>query len=892
MHQFDLDRAIASWRQFILSRQPYMDDTQRDELEAHVRDAFDDNVATGMEPRSAWEKARGSIGEYGRMESAYHQNFWRHKAKDGSLNGELRNRMSIVWNYFLLAFRSAKKRPLPTFLNVSGLSIGLAACLIIGIFVWHQSTFDRFHAESERIYRIGTDYRIDGDVIQSAATVGPLLPVVMESVAGIEKAVRVSMRDAELQRNERRLESNQVLFADSAFFDVFTFPLARGNAATALADPLGVVLSHESARFLFGTEDPVGQTILVDNTIEVRITGVLEPIPQRSHVQFDMLASTAALQMMESWIFENWFSFYFYSYVTLTPNTDAVEVAGAITQVARDRAHPELIRRDPGYSLALEPLESVYLASTRLDQPGVTGNPGLLRIMVGIGLLILFIATVNYVNMATALSLGRSREIGIRKVVGADRGQLSRQFLTESFLTVSVALGAGLLIASITLPKIGDVIGVNLTLGSIEPRVLVFLCLGLILVTALIAGWYPARMMSRIPAAPVLSGSLPGGVSKGQFRRLAVVLQFSISFILIAATLIVDKQLGFIQTYDNGYREDGLIALDLSGDQQLGSNPERVRSEMLAIPGIRAATLSSAVPGDQPLGDWNMRFESPGGDQVNTSFPHLLVDQHFLDTYEIPIVAGRSFRQDIGADDTRALILNETAVKELGFENPEDAIGIRYDAFPDGGEVIGVAADFHFTSLRNNVGGIAMRYMADRFGMLTVRAESAQLASLLPRMESVWNDLRADKVFNAELMDEVVMQQYEQDRRFARFFSVSALVAIVIALMGLFGQISYSLRQRSKEIGIRRVLGAETSGLTFLLSREVVILTLMAAVVGAPLTWLAMSKWLDQFAVHTVVGPMELVIATLVTMGVAFLTILGSTLRAAHLNPVDVLRRD
>ena len=891
-HSFDLERSVASWRQFILSRQPHMDADQREELEQHLRDAWADYRAQGLSDWDAFSAARKSIGHPERMEAAYQENYWRSVSERGSLATEFQERLRLIRNQLTLAIRAARKRPLQTVVNGAGLSVGLACCLLISLFVWHQSTFDRFHENGDRIFRIATDYRIDSDVIRTAETVGPLLPVLLESIPEIEQGVRMSMGSIEVKRDLVELQSNRVLFADSGFFDVFTYPLARGDERTALQDPLGVILTTPMAERLFGSDDPLGQTLMVDDAIEVHVTGVLAPLPDRSHMQFEILASTEALRMMEEWIFSNWWSFYFHSYVRLQPGADASLVEGAMTRTVRERAEPELIRRDPGYALALEPLTDIYLRSDRTGQLGLTGSPSMLRLFSIVGLLILLIAVANFVNLATALSLGRAREIGIRKVVGGDRRQLSRQFMGESFLMVGLSAVIALAMSRLFLPVINALTGVPLSLDSVDGRVVALILGVLVIGTSLLAGWYPARLMSRIPAAPVLSGQLPGHLSRGQFRRISVVLQFAISFVLIAATMIVGKQLSLLATADQGFTSEGLLSMDFSNDDKLGAQPITFRDRVAGLSGVEAASLSSALPGDAPLGEWNMDFQSPAGDIVRVSFPHLLIDEQFLETWQIPLVAGRNFRDDIGADDTRALILNESAVRQLGFDNPDDVLGIHYEAYPDGGEVIGVARDFHFTSMRSPIGAIAMRYMANRFGHLTVRTQMAGIQPLTEKMESVWYEMNHEKAFNVRLVDDVLMAQYGQDQRFGALFRWASASAILIALMGLFAQITLSLRMRSREIGVRRVMGASQSSLAFLLSREVVSLTALACVIGIPLTWIPMTAWLSGFTIHITPSPTEFILASLLTVGVAFSTIFGLTLRASRLNPVDVLRTE
>jgi len=887
---FNLDHAIASWRQFVVANLPQVSPEQADELELHIRDAFDDFRQQGYSDPEAFQKARSSIGSYDRLESAYQDNFWRQSARRGTLQTEWAARARLTLEHLRLSLRSAKKRPLQTVVNMTGLTVGLTFCLLIGLFVWHQSTYDRFHDGGDRIFRVATDYRIDGEVIRTARSVGPLLPVLNESSSPPEASVRLSLGSVELKRDLIELQSDRILFADSGFFDVFSFPMLRGEPD--LSDPLSIILTSSMASRLFGPEDPVGQTITVDDQLEVSIVGVLAPLPDRSHLQFDVLASTRALEMMESWIFTNWYSFYFYTYVKLPADADPAVASEMFTGIARDRADAELIRRDPDYAVTLEPLHDIYLESARISQFGVTGNRDMIRLFSVIGVLILLIADANFVNLATALSVGRAREIGIRKVVGGDRRQLTRQFMAESLLIVGFSSLIALALASQVLPVMNQLTGIHLEASNFRSSVVILVLVSLTLLTALLSGWYPARLMSRIPAAPVLSGQLPGSLSKGQFRKVSVVLQFCICFMLIASTLVVQKQLDFIQQHDNGFRQEGLLSLDFSNDDRLGSNPLLFRERLADIPGVSGVSLSSAVPGDEPLGDWSMDFESREGDMIHVSFPHLLVDEQFLDTYEIPIVAGRDFRDDIGADDTRAVILNESAVRQLGFDQPEDVLGMNYRAYPDGGEVIGVAADFNFRSVREPVGGIAMRYMADRFAHATLRVEPQSIASIRPRLETIWNELNHEKAFNARLLDDVVMQQYEQERHFGRFFRWASSGAIFIALMGLFAQLTLALRSRSKEVGIRRVLGAERPGLTLLLSREVIFLTLLACMAGAPVVWWLLTEWLLSYDVHASVGIRDMILAAGLTVGVALATIVGLTARASSVSPADVLRMD
>lgn len=774
-------------------------------------------------------------------------------------------------------------------INLLGLAVGLCVCFLAGLYVQFELSYDAYHDNADRIYRLVTDVETTTG-ISHESTSAPMAPALQSAFAEVENATRVLLDYLIVQPEDRSFFGEEtVAYADPSLFSVFTFSLLSGNAATALEAPLTVVLSESAAQRFFGTTDCLGETLLLADALAT-VTGVMRDMPHNSHFRVDILVSMATL--LEVWnpsMRQQWSRFGFYTYFLLPEHTDAAQLSTKFSQHIRTHLAP-----DERYSLSLEPLTELYLTGkARGSRTGSSkhGNIRNVYVFSVVALLVLFIACFNFVNLTTALSLQRTKEVGVRKVLGASRRQLLGQFLLDAVLLSLLASGLALLLSALLLPWFNQLAGsvVRTNLLSHLPDI------GWLLLVALLAGvvsgLYPAWLLSGFGVAGNfgrLSTSKPRGYL---LQRILVVAQFSVTTVLIAATAVVYQQLHYLQATDLGFAKEHKLVVDFHFDEGVWSRSQLLKQQLTDVPGVSAVSLSSSVPGRT-----NRKYLTQLEDN-NHEFQELMLDVYFVDydfleQYDLNVIAGRGFFADRASDSTEAMLLNEAAVRQLGFSDPEAALGKRFEQKGRQGIIVGVIEDFHVHSFREAIPPMTLRMNPgwNLYTFVTLTVSPQDVPATISALKSRWKELVPDKPFAYFFLDENYNQQYANEARFGQLFFSLATVAILLSCLGLVALSALSAVRRTKEVGIRKVLGASVPSVVRLLTQDFLKLVLVAIAMGIPVAWWLAEGWLQTFAYRVNVSGWLLLGVGLAAVTVAAIAVGLQAVRAAVVNPVDSLR--
>lgn len=806
-------------------------------------------------------------------------------------------------NYLKVAVRSLRRQLFYSGVNVGGLAVGVAAAVLIVLFIEDELTFDRMHENHDRIARIvETKTESDGTEQSSVHTMGPLGPAMEQNLPDVTNSLRLVSRwgigRQTVQFGDNRFYEGDYLLAEADFFEFFDFPMLRGNPATALVDPQSVVLTESAARKYYGDVDPVGKLLSLERMGDFTVTGLIEDPPMNSHLDFSMLLSFSTIMEIDGWRdwAANWESSTFITYVMLEEGVSAAAAADKVPALLAEHLDEEArsTRR-----VTVQPLSDIHFESGWIDfDRNRAGSDRTVVLMFGaIALFILLIASINYTNMATAASLGRRREVGLRKTVGAERGQLVRQFLSESVLTAFVALIAGVTVAWLALPVFNDIAGKALTLSPLENPWILPVVGTLVLLVGVLAGSYPAFVLSAFDPASVLKGGDGRTTSSARIRKGLVVVQFALSMALIVSSLVVYRQLDYIQDRQLGFNEDGLVVVDIN-DGRVRANFESVKEEFARNANVNAVSVSSGVPGDwKNITQIDVRPYSGGGDEFSTAY-FFAADEDFVRTYELELLGGRNFSGESGADSL-SVLLNETAARDLGVDVGDRVTVPGSSLFGSLSDetfeptVIGIVSDFHVRSLRERIDPVVIGFRAspaESIDYFTIRLSGSDLPATIAHLTSVGGEFDPDHPFEYNFLDERLQDFYEAEIRQGRIFSLATGLAVLIACLGLFGLAAFTTSRRTKEIGIRKVLGATVPEIVVLLSREIVLLVAVAFVIAMPAAWWVMDDWLDRFAYRIDVGAGVLLTAGALALAFGLLTVGYQAARAALADPVKSLR--
>ncbi len=803
-----------------------------------------------------------------------------------------------MFRHFLrIASRNLLKRKFYSFINITGLAIGMACCLLIALYIKHELSFDRYHANHERIYRVLQTYRSvekgqkpitpapQDYQVWGCAPVGPALQADFPEVETV--AQMMSPISLLLQTGDKRIQQNNLVCADSTVFKVFSWKLLQGDARTALTAPYSIVLTEETAHKLFGNANPVGQTLRSNNSDNLMVTGVVQNVPSNSQITFNGLISMTTARKWQAFAFPSWGYVDFYTYVLLKKNASIAPMqAGAAAFLKRH--NPE----DPGYTIAFEPLDDAYLHSKAQRQPGPVGSMLNIYLFSCIGVIILLIACVNFMNLSTARSLERAKEVGVRKVLGVTPSALRRQFLLESFIIALVAGVAAVLFTKLALPVVSELSGKAFAPASLFSGHFAWWVAVLIIITGLLAGTYPAWFLSRFRPVAVLKGTVRPSRGSMSLRKALVIFQFTLSVTLIAGTLIVYAELRYLNNHDLGFKKDQMLIINFEGDQKVSQNIDAIKHAIANQPGVGSVAASRAVPGEfLPNGGTNI--ETANGTMINKGPLIYEIDFDFIPTLQIPMAAGRNYSRAFTTDSTQALLINEATARLFGYANPADAVGKKFAQWGRQGTIIGVVKDFHFRSLHTKVEPLALRYgMPPDLNRIIVSVKGNQVAATLAAIEKTWKSVAPQRPFLYYFLDEEFNQQYQSEQHFGYLFSLFSFLAIFIACLGLFGLATFTAQQRTKEIGIRKVLGASVANIVVLIAQDFMRLVIIAIVIAVPLCVLVMNRWLNDFAYRVSISPGIFAATAAIALFIALTAISWQSVKAALANPVRAIKNE
>jgi len=808
----------------------------------------------------------------------------------------------MLKNYFKIAVRNLWKNKGFAAINIAGLAIGLACFVLIALYVVDELSYDRYNTKAGNIYRVDADINFGGNELKLAVSSDPMGAALKKDYPQVEEYTRVyaSSGSKLIKKGNEFIEEEQVANVDSTFFNVFTVPAINGDTKTALNEPNTVVVSASAAKKYFGSTDVAGKTIEADNT-PYKITAVVEDVPRNSHFILDFYFSMKNADYQ----FGNYLSHNFQTYIVLKEGTDykAFEknfpqfvdkyILPQAKQFMNISSMDEFSKAGNKLEYSLMPLTDIHLHSDRFPELGTNGNIQYVYIFGAVALFILLIACINFMNLSTARSASRAKEVGIRKVLGTERKNLISQFLTESTLMAVVSLLIAVALAWIALPYFNDIAAKSLSISSIfSMRIFPFL-VALPFIVGLVAGSYPAFFLSGFKPITVLKGKINTGFKKSALRSGLVVFQFFTSIILIIGTAVIYKQLNYIQTTSLGFNKDQVLIINSAG--ALRNNADAFKNEVLNMPGVTGATLSSYLPVASSRSDNTYSKEAVMDSKNALSMQTWVVDYDYMNTMGMQIIKGRNFSKDFGADSS-GIILNEAAVKVLGYDDP---IGKKiYTNFQDNSStqnisytIIGVVKDFHYESLRQNIFPLGMR-LGQSTGLASFKVNAKDIQSLVKQVEAKWKTMAPGMPFSYRFMDDAFDNIYRAEQRVGKVAITFSVLAIFIACLGLFGLVTYMAEQRTKEIGVRKVLGASIPNLVTMLSKDFLKLVIIAAVVAFPVAGWAMHTWLQDFAYRINIDWWIFLLAGIIALLIALVTVCFQAVKAAMANPVKSLRTE
>ena len=790
-------------------------------------------------------------------------------------------------NYFKIAFRNLWKHKVFSFINIMGLTVGMTACFLIFLYVRFELSYDNMHGKADRIYRLVSDIKTPSDLIHASGPAWAVPPNTKHDFPEVEEFVRVSGNSFLVRKGNIKFQEEKSVLADSAFFKVFDFPMVRGNRETALSAPLSLVLTESTAKKYFGKQDAMGQTLLLTgDAIPAKVTAVIKDIPENSQIQADMIVSMSTLTgKWDTTLDKQWGNYGSSAFLLLKPGADPKSLEKKFPAFLERRNGDEMKKLQMYPTLFLEPLRDVYLHSTR--DGAKTANIKNVYIFSLIAIFILLIACINFINLTTARSTERAKEVGIRKVVGAIKNQLAKQFIGESVIVCVLAFIFTFFLAMLLIPPFNQLAGKTITTGVFDHPGYLALLFGAAVTIGLLAGFYPALVLSSFQPITVLKGKFSSG-AKGIFlRKGLVILQFSISIVLITGTLIVYQQMNYMRNQNLGFDKEQMVVIESNGDPA----KEAFRQSLTTIPSVKSVTLSSSVPGGGNPGAYS-EVENQKGDMQIANLELYFVDFDYIPNYSMKMVAGRAFSRDFKTDTTQAMVLNESAVKLLGYASPGDAVGKRFRQWGREGKIIGVMKDFHFRSLQQEIKPLSMRIEPNGCHLISANITGNNVPATLAAIEEKWKTLIPNRPFNYFFLDEFFDRQYRSEQRFGNLFLNFAILAIFISCLGLLGLASYSTYQRTREIGIRKVMGASVSGIVHLLSKEFLALLFIAFVIASPIAWLVMHRWLEDFSYRIGIHWWIFMVSGMIAFLVAIFTVSFQAIRAALVNPVISLRTE
>lgn len=804
----------------------------------------------------------------------------------------------MLSNLIKYSIRSFKRQRSYIIINILGLSIGIACSLLIAIFVINEASYDRYNTKKDRIYRLVLNGKIGGQEIVGAFTPAVMGPTMLEEFPEVDDFLRMSGSGPTIVGYEDRVfTEDHLVQADSSFFNFFTIPVIKGDPQKMLNAPHQVVLSETTAKKIFGEESPIDKALKIgSDTVRYIVTGIMADVPENSHFDANIITSFLTNPRSKA---PDWMSNSFSTYLLLSPNASKADVEMKITDLLVKYVGPELQRymgitieefgaQGNRYEYYLQNLADIHLDPIVQQEFKAASDPKYLLIFGSVAILIVLIAAVNFMNLSTAQASRRAKEVGIKKVGGSTRGMLVAQFLSESFILSFIALLLALAIIKVSLPYFSDLLGTRLELDLLSYWYTIPVMLLFTVFVALLAGSYPAMFLSSFNPYEVLKGSISGSMKNGRLRRVLVVFQFAVSILLIVGTLVMYRQISFMLNKDVGFNKEQLIVIERA--HVLGSRWKAFKDAAREIPGVLNIASSTAVPGrNNNTNGYLIEGRNDESFLLVTNW----VDYDYLDTYGMTLASGRFFNESFTTDN-EACLVNESAVREFGLDQPFQTRIIR-----PGEEgrllnmpIIGVVNNFNHESLRNPIQPYIFCFKGDNqnWGYMTVKLAAQNYSETIGNIENLWKEFTANNPLQYYFVDDDFENMYRQEKQNAQMAVIFSILALFIAALGLFGLTSYTVEQRTKEIGVRKAMGSSVAGIYVVISREVVVLVSVSALLAWPLIWYFAGKWLESFHYRIELGLPMFIAGLVVALAIAMLTISYRIVRAARINPAQSLK--
>lgn len=821
----------------------------------------------------------------------------------------------MIRNVLLTALRNLTKNKFFSALNILGLAIGMAVFLLIALYVKFETSYENFIADNDNIYRVKLETFLNNELLISSAEnypgVGPALMDELPEVTGYARLYNMGYKNNVIITNEDghpepiAFKHRRFLYADSSFLPMMGYKMVLGNTETALAEPNACVISERYAKMYFGSDDPVGKSLRMQdddyNNELVRVTGVFKDLPPNTHLKYDVLFSYKTLFGRGDWApgryDQSWQRKDMYTFIKVLPHTDPKVLESKFPGIV-SKFKPDQAERNQLDVLSLQPLTGIHLTSRLAEEPEPNGDQRIVKFLSIIGIFVLIIAWINYINLSTAKAMERAREVGVRKVMGAFKGQLITQFIAESAIVNLLSLLIALGLIALAMPYFNSISGLSLTLIYLAQPWFLVLCSILWVAGTLLSGFYPALVLSSFKPVTILKGKLKNSISGILLRKTLVVIQFTASVALIAGTFIVYQQLNFMMARDIGMNIDQVMVVERPGITPLDRNSfnsaiDVFRNEVKKEPSISAVSASVTIPGKQrEYKAVIKRYGAPDDQSLTVRFNSM--DYEFMEVFKMKLVAGRLFSEEYVADQDTSVLVTESATRLMGFKKPEDAIGqtIAIAAFRWNPIIVGVVNDYHQVSLKNALDPTVFYFTQYGGEFYSFRLNGNNLNQSIEHVREAWIKAFPGNPFEYFFLDDYFNQQYENEKQFGRLFTTFATFAVIVGCLGLFGLSAYTATQRTKEIGIRKVLGSSESKIFVLLSSEYIRLVVMAIIIAVPLIYFGMNNWISSFPYQTKISFWVFLVSGSMVLIVSLMTVTFQTLRAARTNPVNALRHE
>jgi putative ABC transport system permease protein len=791
----------------------------------------------------------------------------------------------MLLKHIKIFFRHLVKNKIYSILNIMGLALGMAVCIHIYLYLSYELSFDNYHKDLDRIYRVVVKSELATSSSSSATICAPVAQVLKDNFPQVEEIGMVIPVSKGLVKYENKMfyEGNR-MYANNGFLNILTIPFIKGDQKTALNRPATAVISKRMANKYFGDKEALGQLININRT-DYEITGIVENSPINTHFKFDFFLSLKTLE--GRYPFERWFLSNFYIYTKLKSNVDYLEFSNQLAQLADNYAPGNLIEADETVTYYTQPVANIHINSQLRNEKEPGFNKYNLYIFSAIGLLVLVIAVINFINLSTARSVIRSKEVGIRKVIGAKRHQLMFQFIVESVFITLFAASLAILLVDITLPILNSIIDSEISMSTLYNPLQIMILVAIVLIIGILSGGYPAFVLSSYQLVSTFKEVFINGLQGATFRRSLVIGQFVVSIILIVGTLIVYQQLNFMKNKPLGFDSKQKLILPVR-DNSVAEKYDFIKNEFTKHSSVTGATLSSEVPG-KSTDRWDTILIG-ASEKISRTLNYIYVGFNFLDEYNIRLIEGRKFKSELFTDINSSYIMNIAAVKEFGWKTPAEALGKKVQGIGQPGEIVGVIEDFHYRGLQSEIEPLIMKVYPSRFRYLTLTINTSNLQEVLSVTKAKWIDIFPEYPFEFSFLNEDFNRQYRYEEQFGDLFGLFTFIGLFIACLGLLGLSSFIVNQKTKEIGIRKVLGASVLNIIFQLNKSFTFWVLISNVIAWPFAWLSMNYWLQNFAYRIDIDWYVFLLAGSVALVIALITVTSQVIKAAIANPIESLR--